>query len=591
MSLDHSYSQTSLSNIESFREGTSGGSARKPTASSPIKSHPPLEDLSEREVVRLNDSISSNDTQAPDVDDLYDPEKTIDSESEDDDTSFNEVAKYVDEQKIIVFESCLDRLFVLMRCPVSGCCEPFSFDEIDRNTRGGMQYTCTFVCMKGHRFVWSAQPSIHSMSVGNILSAAATLFCGQTFTHIAQYASFFGLNFYSDSTFYKIQRELLKPVVFEAWSSLQGEILQQLKRDNVPLRLSGDGRCDSPGYCAKYCTYTLMDMNTSAIVCFVVVDVKTAGNSARMELAGFRLCVEFILSKGFKIEVIATDRHTQIRSEMKKSELLAETDHQFDVWHIAKSIKKKLVQAAKTSGNEDLMPWISAIQNHLWWSAANCDQNPDKLQEMWQSTIYHIANEHEFEGNHFTECAHEPLSQEQTRKKKWLTIQSSAHEALKSVINDSRLTTDIGFLSQFCHTGALEVYHSLMTKYVPKRQAFDSAGMDVRTRLAALDHNYSLGRQQIINKTTGEKRFKLVYPKASAKWVVKPTYEDKSYEWVYNLMKSVLDFRERQRDENVATETCAPPKGNIAPVPAPTKAEAIAKHMSRFPSTSSNDKT
>ncbi|KAK7499816.1 hypothetical protein BaRGS_00008907 [Batillaria attramentaria] len=82
------------------------------------------------------------------------------------------------------------------------------------------------------------------------------------------------------------------------------------------------------------------------------------------------------------------------------------------------------------------------------------------------------------------------------KRKKWLKGGSAAHNALKTVVLDKRLVYDIRNLSQFLQTGAIEVYHSLMTKYVAKRQAFDPKVMEARTCLAAIDHNSSLGREQ-----------------------------------------------------------------------------------------------
>ena len=53
-----------------------------------------------------------------------------------------------------------------------------------------------------------------------------------------------------------------------------------------------------------------------------------------------------------------------------------EIDHQFDPWHLAKSVSKKLATASKKSGCNDLAPWIPSIVNHLWWSAESCNRNP-----------------------------------------------------------------------------------------------------------------------------------------------------------------------------------------------------------------------
>ena len=52
----------------------------------------------------------------------------------------------------------------------------------------------------------------------------------------------------------------------EAWLDHQTTVLAYLKDSLV--KSSGDGRCESPGFSAKYCTYTVMDQATSLIVDF-----------------------------------------------------------------------------------------------------------------------------------------------------------------------------------------------------------------------------------------------------------------------------------------------------------------------------------
>ena len=48
------------------------------------------------------------------------------------------------------------------------------------------------------------------------------------------------------------------------WQQQQSDILA--KTSGRSLLLAGDGRCDSPGFSAKYCTYSLMDTGTNLIV-------------------------------------------------------------------------------------------------------------------------------------------------------------------------------------------------------------------------------------------------------------------------------------------------------------------------------------
>ena len=141
-----------------------------------------------------------------------------------------------------------------------------------------------------------------------------------------------------------------------------------------------------------------------------------------------------------------------------------------------------------------------------------------------------------------------------------------------------------------------------MTKYVPKRQAFDRHVMEARTCLAALDNNYSLGRQQKVNCKTGNLCYRLVFPKASAQWVVKALYEEKSYEWVKNLAETALQMCEKLQS-NVEKENLSHKnedaidvtqkesrKDNIATLPRPDKEEAVSRHLSRFPHKGSTDK-
>ena len=107
---------------------------------------------------------------------------------------------------------------------------------------------------------------------------------------------------------------------------------------------------------------------------------------------------------------------------------------------------------------------------------------------------------------------------------------------MKEVVQDKRLLKDIAHLSEFCHTGNLEVYHSLLTKYVPKRQDFDYDQMICRTAIAVIDHNMSQNRGQKVDEH-GIGVYKTAYSKVVSNWVAKPVYNPKLYKWVPVLMK------------------------------------------------------
>ena len=136
------------------------------------------------------------------------------------------------------------------------------------------------------------------------------------------------------------------------------------------LDLLGDGRCNSPGYSPKYGTYTLMNSKPREILDFNVIHVPQAGNSAKMELAGLKLLLTSLESRNITVSSLTTDQHKQVRAYMKKEK--PNINHQFDIWHIGKNIKKKLVAEAKNSKCQGLNFWIKSIINHFWWCCASC---------------------------------------------------------------------------------------------------------------------------------------------------------------------------------------------------------------------------
>ena len=78
---------------------------------------------------------------------------------------------------------------------------------------------------------------------------------------------------------------------------------------------------------------------------FQIVQVSEVTSSNAMEREGFKRCMENIHDRGANIKVVATDRHVSIRSDMKKN--FPHLQHKFDVWHVAKSISKKLTEKAR----------------------------------------------------------------------------------------------------------------------------------------------------------------------------------------------------------------------------------------------------
>ena len=72
---------------------------------------------------------------------------------------------------------------------------------------------------------------------------------------------------------------------------------------------------------------------------------------------------------------------------------MSETQHYYDIWHIAKGLKKKLRILASHEDCEIVGEWIPAITRHLYWCAISSqDSNnyPDEVEAKWK--LAHITH-------------------------------------------------------------------------------------------------------------------------------------------------------------------------------------------------------
>lgn len=484
--------------------------------------------------------------------DFHDDDADENDDDDDDDGDNNdEVSSLLQTKKFIVFESCIDDIMNCLSCNICKC--PVEPSNTIKEYSGSMIMVSVF-CPDGHPVKqWSSQPLCGEMPVVDLLVGAATLFAGQSYTHISQFANFMNLQIESEKAYETVQREIVMPVVDYSWNVMQDHIFRKIKDSNCFLRLAGDCRYDSSDFNATHCTYSLLEMETQEIVAFVNIKVTKTDNPSKMEVEGFRKCMLYLIEKGFRIEILATARHDQIESLVTKE--FPEINHQFDVWHLEKWVRKELLQKSKTVGCEELSAWIKAVCNHLWWCLANCQGDKQWLKESWVSILHHVLNEHSFEGEIVTcaGCSHENLSPKEAKEKKWLKRGSKAHNALKEVVQDKSLLKDIGNLSEYCNISNLDVYHSLLTKYVPKQQDFDLDQMNCRAAIAVIDHNMFQNREKKVDEHRIDV-YKTAYSKEVPSMETKPVYNPKLYKWVAVLMKFCI----------LQSQTMAVPVGQVS---------------------------
>lgn len=109
--------------------------------------------------------------------------------------------------------------------------------------------------------MWVSQPTVKRAAAGNLLLSGTILFSGNTFSRVSEMASKVNLAFPGESDYLNWQNKHLFPVINARWQQEKASVLADLL-DRESVTLLGDGRCDSPGYSAKYGTYTMMDEET-----------------------------------------------------------------------------------------------------------------------------------------------------------------------------------------------------------------------------------------------------------------------------------------------------------------------------------------
>lgn len=472
-----------------------------------------------------------------------------------------------------VFLCFVESIKVLLKfCPKCG-----SAVENHRINFEGSMLRAKLICLNGCKVSWCSQPTLGAKSfrsgIGDFQLAVSLVICGGTYALLKSVADCFQMGIFSSSFFYDVQRHYLAPVIFSAWNSQQEVILQELA-EKPSVRVAGDSRCDSPGFTAKYSTYTMMDIDSGYILCGRLVQLgQEASSSVQMEKVGFNSCINFLLDRNIDISVIATDRCPSIIKEIRDN--YPEINHQHDVWHIAKSVKKSLLAASKTKSTSILNEWLRSIVNHLYYSTQHCDGDPDRLVELWLSELNHICGNHSWDENttfrQVFQCSHENVDETLANRdleKSYLQFGSDAYLALKNIVSAPRLLSALRHCTLSLSTASLENLHSVMLKYTPKRLHFGSLGMNYRTILAYLDHNNNIERDQ-------KNWYKYQYSKISGRWVARRVYADKKYSWRKDLLKDAMDLR----ISGVSPPNCEAPFSNIsfprniAPVHMPSKTE------------------
>ena len=136
---------------------------------------------------------------------------------------------------------------------------------------------------------------------------AGILLSGLTYNVFRRAIDIMGMMGVSERRFYKIQKSYLFPAIDYVYEVQKKSIVEKLQ--NETLTAAGDGRFDSPGFSAKYGTYTIMDINSKVIIDFYIAHVSNAGSSQGMELYAFKkVLIKLIQFNDLEISTITTTK-------------------------------------------------------------------------------------------------------------------------------------------------------------------------------------------------------------------------------------------------------------------------------------------
>uniref|UniRef100_A0A8C1WSE2 Uncharacterized protein n=1 Tax=Cyprinus carpio TaxID=7962 RepID=A0A8C1WSE2_CYPCA len=324
------------------------------------------------------------------------------------------------------------------------------------------------------------------------------------------------------SSFFTIQDTYGVDTVKDFWEERRAEALNRLKDRDVVI--VADGRMDSPGHCAQYCTYTAMENESREIISVITVDKRETGrNSVIMEREAFVRTVDTLLNE-VKLVEVCTDAHVQISALMSRKVQRP--------WNLAKRI-----HASQVKGQSSLSSWLKDIVNHFWWCCKT---------ELWLGLLYHVTNEDRWV---LGSCQHADLEFGGTQQ--WLERGSMAHEALKSIVRNKRWLNEVhkylNFRSFFEHihilsTADLESFQNHILMYASKRTAFSPPVFEARMLLAAMDYNYHKDRPELC-KSDGSKQYRRLYKKNARRYMLYAQKTSKTYGYIPELQAMILQKR------------------------------------------------
>ena len=151
----------------------------------------------------------------------------------------------------------------------STCNEPLTFSTEMRASVCLLSWKCS----RYHCGTWQSSEILktcqnNNVYVNDMLSMACILLSGNNFTKMNLFFQFLNLQMPKESTYSRIQRLFCIPEIGNLWKQMKDMMLRVLA-DYSDICLCGDGRNDSPGHCARFCSYVVMLMCMQTLIMLI----------------------------------------------------------------------------------------------------------------------------------------------------------------------------------------------------------------------------------------------------------------------------------------------------------------------------------
>ncbi|XP_051246072.1 uncharacterized protein LOC127357723 [Dicentrarchus labrax] len=252
----------------------------------PFLTSTPVKRPSKRRCIELEEEEEENPLggSSVDVEELhdstYDPADSATTLTESADVTMESSTPVHKTPTYIVYENCLMELFQV--CPV---CQR----ECDVRTRK----LDTFLSVEQRCLhcdfyrKWNSQPLVGSTPAGNLQLSTAVYATVASFFKLEKIFRAMQSKMFQYDSFRRHARMYIEPAIVHRWKMAQTAMLEQLSQhQNVVL--GGDLRADSPGHCAKFGSYTMMDMRSNTVIDLQLVQSNEVGGSYHMEKEGLK---------------------------------------------------------------------------------------------------------------------------------------------------------------------------------------------------------------------------------------------------------------------------------------------------------------